>query len=89
MNELEKINDKLDKMSEMMSEIQVSQARTEVSIVEHIRRTDLLEENMELIKKDMAPVKEHVAKVNLVAKIVAGVLGAAVTIGAALIKAFK
>lgn len=47
------ILEKLDRMEGNISEIKLSQARTEVDIKHHIRRTDLLEDVVKLLKKQV------------------------------------
>jgi len=58
----------LDKISEDVSDLKVTVAKQEENIKEHIRRTELAEENLDLIRKEMQPLKEHVIAINGVLK---------------------
>lgn len=53
--------EKVDKVAEHVSHIRESQARTEVDVRHHIRRTDLLEEAVAMLKRQvdllMTPVR--------------------------------
>lgn len=63
-----KILDKLDAISEDMSEMKVTLAKQEISLQEHIRRTNLLEEKIK-------PIEEHVSAVNTTIKIFGKITG--------------
>lgn len=80
------INEKLNKISENITEIKVSQARTEVIMDEHIRRTVLAEENIDLIRQELTPIKEHVAQVKFLTKIFSYIAGIGGPILAAILK---
>jgi BRCT domain type II-containing protein len=69
----ERIYEVLDKISDDVSELKVTSAKQEENIKEHIRRTEIAEENLELIRKEMQPLKEHVIVINGVLKIVGAV----------------
>lgn len=53
--------DKLDLIQKDISEIKVSQARTEQDLKYHIKRTDLAEENIKLLREDIKPLAKHKA----------------------------
>ena len=69
----ERIYEVLDKISDDVSELKVTSAKQEENLKEHIRRTEIAEENLELIRKEMQPLKEHVIVINGVLKIVGAV----------------
>lgn len=72
----------LDKISEDVSDLKVTVAKQEENIKEHIRRTELAEENLDLIRKEMLPLKEHVVTINGVLKslgIISVVIGSGVS----------
>ena len=69
----ERIYEILDKMSEDISELKIVSAKQEENLKEHIRRTELAEENLDMIRSEMQPLKEHVIAINGVLKII-GVL---------------
>ena len=71
--EFNKIHEKLDKMTDRITSIEKSQVRTEVIMDEHIRRTGLNEENIEILRKEFKPVKKHVEFINSISKFIAGV----------------
>lgn len=66
--QFKEINNKIDRISEDMTDVKVILARQEENISHHIKRTDLLEENVELLRdemrKDLSPIKRHVQTVN-------------------------
>ena len=59
--QLNKIEEKLDKVEEKLSSIDVTLAKQAKDLEHHIYRTDLAEQNIELIRQEMQPVKKHVA----------------------------
>lgn len=59
-----RIEDKIDKIIEKVNTIDVTLAKQQVTLDEHVRRTNLLEEKME-------PVEKHVTIVNGCLKIIA------------------
>lgn len=88
-NLLQIILDNQAKMSEDIVDMKVLLAKQEESITYHIKRTDLAEENMVLLREqmsiDLKPIKSHVAFVNTALKIVGG-LSVLVSIGASIVK---
>ena len=66
----ERIYEVLDKISDDLSELKVTVAKQEENIKEHIRRTEIAEENLDLIRTEMQPLKEHVIAINGVLKII-------------------
>lgn len=76
---LDKMSEKLDKMSDIMTVIQVSQGKMEVNVAEHIRRTAIAEDNITILRTELEPIKEHVSQVRGITKFamwLAGGLGA-------------
>ena len=68
--DLDRLEGKIDKLVDDMSSLKSTAAAQKVSLDEHIRRTNILEEKME-------PVEKHVSLVNSLAKIIGWVgLGA-------------
>lgn len=61
-DELDAVHGKLDKIVDILTVVQVSQGKTEISILEHVRRTELAEENIRLLREELDPVKTHVSK---------------------------
>lgn len=59
---------KIDKIQEDMSEVKVHLAQYNTLLDVHIKRTELLEQTVE-------PIKKHVAIVNFIGKVVLAALG--------------
>jgi len=82
-----------DKLDQSITEIKITLARNTVALEDHIRRTELAEQNIDLIRKEreeesaalraeLEPIKDHVKGVNLILKLI-GTVGA--SIGATLL----
>lgn len=73
------MEEKLDRIQEDVTDIKVTLATNTSSLQEHMRRTAIAEERIELIQdqmtKQLAPIKAHVTMVNTTLKVLAG-LGA-------------
>ena len=69
-NQLVKIEEKLDKVEEKLSSIDVTLAKQAKDLEHHIYRTDLAEQNIELIRQEMQPVKKHVALMDASLKVI-------------------
>lgn len=79
----ERIYEILDKISEDISELKVTSAKQEENIKEHIRRTELAEENLHMLRQEIEPLKQHVVLVNGVLKgigVVSVIIGSTVGI---------
>lgn len=63
--ELNRIIDKLDKLDERLDAVDTTLVRNTASLEEHVRRTNLLEQ-------DMRPIKAHVQLVNTGSKVIVG-----------------
>jgi uncharacterized protein YaaN involved in tellurite resistance len=59
-DKLGRILDKIDTIDSSLTEISVTLGKQEVSLSEHIKRTNLLEERIELLREEMRPVEKHV-----------------------------
>lgn len=66
----ERIYEVLDKISEDISDLKITSAKQEENIKEHIRRTELAEENLTLLRQEIEPLKQHVVAINSVLKII-------------------
>lgn len=66
----DKIDNKLEKIDGRLDELTVTSSQHEQTLVEHVRRTEILE-------MELKPIKDHVALVGAVGKIL-GALGALV-----------
>jgi hypothetical protein len=70
---LDRIEEKLDKLVEIQTHIQVD-------IAEHIRRTVIAEENIDKLSEALQPIKTHVTAVQAIITASAWVLGIVATI---------
>lgn len=75
---LDKIENKIDKVIDHTTSIDITLAKQHLVLEEHIKRTALLE-------KQVVPIQEHVNFINKLTKLVLAV----VTAGAAIIEAWK
>lgn len=67
-----KTEEKLDKIAEDIVEIKVTLAEQAQQLKHHIYRSDLNEENIELLRTEVKPLGKHVATVNGVLKGIGG-----------------
>lgn len=70
---LERLEDKLDKIVEL-------QAEMGASLKEHIRRTEIAEDNIEKLANAMTPIQEHVAFIRGLGKLLTGLLAVSGTV---------
>lgn len=75
-HKIDRLDEKLDRVAERINSIDVTLGQQHVSLQEHMRRTALLEEQVELHRKEFSPVRDHVnmVKWGLRIIIVAGAL---------------
>jgi hypothetical protein len=78
--QLTKIEEKLDKVDEKLSSIDVTLAKQAKDLEHHIFRTDLAEQNLELLRAEMQPIKKHVALMDAGLKIIGALSSAAMFI---------
>ena len=55
-----RLYDKLDILDMRLDSMDKSLVKLEVNMTEHMRRTKAAEDNIDLIRKDVAPVQKHV-----------------------------
>lgn len=81
--------DKLDLIVKMIQDVQESQERTNerlekleatavkntADLEHHIKRTDLAEENIELLRIEIKPITEHISALKILGSIVAAIGG--------------
>jgi hypothetical protein len=72
---LDKVYDKQERMADDITEIKITLVEQHASLKEHIRRSDLLEEHLELVRAEIAPVQAHVNKVQGAVKLAFGISG--------------
>lgn len=67
-DKIDKANEKLDKMGDTMTVIQLSQARMESDVAYHIQRTNLLEASVVKIQEEQKPVVKDVDNIKSIIK---------------------
>lgn len=65
---LEKLYAKVEKISDDQSDMKITLAKQEENLRQHMRRSDLLEEGITVLKTEMEPIKHHVALVGAIGK---------------------
>lgn len=64
---MDEVKNKLNKISDDIVEIKITLAAQHADIAHHIKRSDLLEDHMDLMKvhidAEILPIKEHVAQI--------------------------
>lgn len=69
-DKLNKIEEKIDKLDSRLDAIDVTLVRQHSSLEHHILRTQIAEENINILKKEIKPLYEHVVTINNIAKII-------------------
>lgn len=72
MDQVPRILDQLDRMEARLDRVDISLVEIRGDLREHIRRTEAAEAQLELLKEELKPLKQHVLVVRLLSKIVAG-----------------
>ena len=79
MADFNRIDEKIDKVQEDVNEIKLILARNTASLEEHMKRTAIAEERIEIVQEQLStqiePIKRHVIMVNTGMKVLAA-LGA-------------
>jgi len=85
---LTKIHDKVEKVDERLDTVDKTLIKQEENLKEHMKRTDLNEEHLELFKQkvenDLAPILEHVGFIKALGKLSTIVMGIAVFVSTVL-----
>jgi hypothetical protein len=84
---LDKIDEKLDRIEDKISNIDVTLVKQAKDLEHHIYRTDLAEQNIEMLRKEIEPVKSHVSFVDATLKII-GILASIATFAMGVYKIF-
>lgn len=71
--QLDKIEEKIDRIEDRISNVDVTLAKQAKDLEHHIYRTSLAEENLDLIRQEMVPVKKHVALVDATLKVIGAI----------------
>lgn len=76
-DKLKGIEDKLDEHTKILASVDKTLALQAQQLEQHMRRTDLAEENIKMLREEFKPVEGHVEFVNKLAKLVALTAGIA------------
>lgn len=83
--QVEKLELKVDKILEKIASIDVTLVGQHMQLKEHLRRSQLNEENMELLRQQFKPVEIHVTQVTGALKFL-GIISLLVGVAAGIIK---
>lgn len=64
------VDEKLDKIVEHIGNIDITLAKQSVQLESHIKRTEIAEQNIDMLRKDFKPVEKHVMMVSGALKLV-------------------
>jgi len=84
-DDMKEVKDQLKEIQKDLGDIGKTLIRQEENIKHHIYRTDLAEKAIEMLQKDVAPIKKHVTMVEGVLKFF-GVVALFVGIAAGIVK---
>lgn len=79
--------EQMDKIADDISTIKTDIALIKNDLGHHIKRTDLAERSIELLREEIVPVKTHVARVDGILRFI-GLVGIVVGIGSGIYKIF-
>lgn len=71
--DLERIYETLDKIDNDLTDLKIISAKQEENIKEHIRRTELAEENLTLLRQEIEPLKHHVIVINGILRVIGAI----------------
>ncbi len=83
----ERILDKIDELGKEIVQLKLISIKQESNLKEHMRRSDMLEEQLNMFKSSMDPIKKHVTHVETTLKLFglfatfAGIVQVAIEIG--------
>lgn len=83
-----RVEEKVDGIKTELTDIAVILAKQEVNIDIHIKRTNLLEESLDHLRKELKPVERHVAMMHGAAKLI-GVMAVLAAIVKAIVEIYK
>jgi hypothetical protein len=67
---VEKLDNKIDILGTDIVDIKLNQKENTVDIRYHIKRTDLLEESVEMLRLELRPIKAHVNGITTIIKFI-------------------
>jgi hypothetical protein len=87
-SELTELKAAVLKIADDLGDLKVTAAKQEVNLAEHMRRTELAEKSIELLRSDVKPIQKHVAMLEGVLKAL-GILSVILGLIAGAIQFFK
>lgn len=84
-DKLDSIETKIDKLFDKTASIDITLVKQAASLDEHIRRTAMAEENIDMLRSDLKPIQKHVDQVHTIFKFI-GLIATVVSIAAGIIK---
>jgi chromosome segregation ATPase len=74
------MDSRLDRIEEKLDKIVETQTHIQVDVAEHIRRTQIAEDNIEKLSEALQPIRHHVTMVQTVITVTTWTLGIAAAI---------
>ncbi len=71
--EKERLFETLDKISDRINEVEKTLVKQEANLSEHMKRTELAEENLQLLREELKPLEKHVYYIEGAFKLVGGI----------------
>lgn len=68
--DFDRVYESLDKIDSELMELRIISTKQEENIKEHIRRTELAEENLVMLRQEMEPLKQHVIVINGILRVI-------------------
>jgi predicted nucleic acid-binding Zn-ribbon protein len=65
---IQTIVDIQNNINKELSEIKIILAKQEAQLEYHIKRTDIAEKNLETLRKEFAPIKQHIDAIKIIIK---------------------
>ncbi len=79
---IEKVHDSVERLNNRVNELQIEQVRqgemhvrNTLNVEEHVRRSNLLEESIELVRDEIRPLQKHVDIVQFIGKVMMWAIG--------------
>lgn len=84
-DKFEKIESKIDRLDERLDNIDKTLVRQEENLRQHMYRTELLEDSVQMLRDEFKPVQKHVAMLEGALKLI-GILGVIAAIISAVLR---
>ncbi len=82
---IDRVLSKIDKLIDEVSELKEVTIKQEINLETHIRRTDLAEENIQMLREEVKPLQKRFEAQNTIFKLI-GIIASVITVGAGLVK---